>query len=71
MSTATRASPVHLRWPKWYIVPGVLLAFVTGVAVGNGHTTYHAVTEAKQDTWGDCTWTLKRELRLQRHKLQP
>jgi hypothetical protein len=57
------------HWERWYWGPIVLLAFFGGLAIGNGHTTYHAITEAKQSTWGDCKWTLRRELSHQRSKL--
>lgn len=65
-----RTPAPYWHWPKWYWFAGVALAFFLGLAVGNGHTTYHAVTEAKQDTWGDCKWTLRHELQRQRYRLQ-
>ncbi len=57
------------HWERWYWGPVVALAFVAGLAGGNGWTTYHAIREAKQSTWGDCKWTLRHELSNQRNKL--
>lgn len=58
------------HWPKWYWLAVLALVFVAGLGVGNGWTTAGAVTEAKQESWGDCKWTLRHELLRQRHTLR-
>lgn len=70
MSLAHARERIAFHWPRWYVLPVLGLVFFLGLAVGNGHTTSGAVTEAKQESWGDCKWTLRHELTRQRHKLQ-